>query len=340
MTKTTFNLPLRCGFTKITFPLYEERLDWGQKKLMLLFAVVPSLVHACNCGVTCIVQCAQLIERALVVNLLGIWKVTQVLQQWWRISPPVLLFCPLWLQSNTLVFTCPSPACDYSPSRAHCPDSWVDPTALSVVAPLLHDHTGSAAERAALARANFTLGFRVFHPGFKSDAAWEIWLTTTQFLLLPVAWAEWRTLASNGCNQTNQRSLRGNQAKGISSTAFWLLSSCRTVSLFFQTSWPFLTYNKANTRKTLFSSLRSKDGPLDRRSTHTLGQHEQLSVSELQVQDAPPPASVPAADLHRGPELWRWSQRRSVPHAGRSVSPLWAFRSHRRVQVDMCSLNT
>lgn len=120
MTKTTFNLPLRCGFTKITFPLYEERLDWGQKKLMLLFAVVPSLMHACNCGVTCIVQCAQLIERALVVNLLGIWKVTQVLQQWWRISPPVLLFCPLWLQSNTLVFTCPSPACDYSPSRAHC----------------------------------------------------------------------------------------------------------------------------------------------------------------------------------------------------------------------------
>lgn len=74
--------------------------------------------------------------------------------------------------------------------------------------------------------------FRVFHPsqfgGPKSEAAWstcgEVWLTRNQFMLLPVAWAEWRPLPSNGCNQTNQRSLRRNQAKGV--FFHWILLVC------------------------------------------------------------------------------------------------------------------
>ncbi len=80
-----------------------------------------------------------------------------------------------------------------------------------------------------------------------------------------------------------------------------------------------------------------KDGPFDRKSTRALRQHEQLDVSQLEVQDAPPPAFVPAADLHRGHELWRWSQWGGVTHAGRSVSALWALHSHRHIQVDTCS---
>lgn len=143
LTKLHLTPPLLSGFTKITFHLYEKRLDWGQKKLMLLCAVVPSLMQDCYCGVTCIVQCTQLIERTLVVNLLGIWKVTQVLQQysqWWRIS---LQPSSSHTHRQTHMFTCPSPACDYSPSLTRsCPHSWLDPTAVSVVAPSLHDRTG------------------------------------------------------------------------------------------------------------------------------------------------------------------------------------------------------
>lgn len=52
-----------------------------------------------------------------------------------------------------------------------------------------------------------------------------------------------------------------------------------------------------------FFTLKSKDGPLDRRRARALRQHEQLSVPGLEVQDAPPPALVSAADLHRGHEL-------------------------------------
>lgn len=52
-----------------------------------------------------------------------------------------------------------------------------------------------------------------------------------------------------------------------------------------------------------FFTLKSKDGPLDRQSTRALRQHEQLSISGVEVQDAPPPALVSAADLHRGHEL-------------------------------------
>lgn len=46
------------------------------------------------------------------------------------------------------------------------------------------------------------------------------------------------------------------------------------------------------------ASLRSKDGLLDRQSSCALRQLEQHRVPGLEVQDAPPPAFDPAADLH------------------------------------------
>lgn len=121
-----------------------------------------------------------------------------------------------------------------------------------------------------------------------------------------------------------------------------LLCPCRTASLFFYLSnlgQPSRACGHTTklTPGSAFSSLRSKDGPLDGQSTRALRQHEQLSVSRLEVQDAPPPASDPAADLHRGHELWRWSQWRSVPHPGWSLSPLWTLHSHRCIQVYVCS---
>lgn len=74
--------------------------------MLLCAAAVLSLMQECNCGVTCIVLCAQLMERMLAVNLLGIWRVTQVLQQylqWWRIS----------LQPSS------SALCDYTEKLTH-----------------------------------------------------------------------------------------------------------------------------------------------------------------------------------------------------------------------------
>lgn len=145
-------------------------------------------------------------EKTLAVNLLGIWRVTQVLQQclqWWRIS--------LWSSSSTL--------CDYTHSQTNthtCSHARLLPAIRGQIGlilahipestPLLHEHTGLChrGDRTNPGKLRPGLTSLLSWPGPKSEAAWstsgEIWLTRNQFVLLPVAWAEERPLTSNGCN--------------------------------------------------------------------------------------------------------------------------------------------
>lgn len=133
------------------------------------------------------------------------------------------------------------------------------------------------------------------------------------------------------------------EAKSSSSTGFCLFVLAGLlirVDCFAYTSFLAVktySYISSQTPERTFLNLNSKDGVINRESTTALRQHEQLSISELPVQDGPPPAFVPAAYLHRRYELRWWSQWRSVPHIGWGIPALWTLHSHRCIQVEYTS---
>lgn len=96
------------------------------------------------------------------------------------------------------MFTCLSPACDYTSNLTHsCLLSRVNPTALSVAAPSEPDHTRLCQRKDSTSN---------LHPRCLSCSTWlfwrtlkknclkhmqrEIWLTRNQFILLSVEWTK------------------------------------------------------------------------------------------------------------------------------------------------------
>lgn len=192
------------------------------------------------CEVTCIVRCAQLIGGTLVVvNLLGVWEVTQVLQHCFAMmedQPPVLLFT----HSQTSTHTCshasllPAIKVQIWLTLAHIPE--LTPLLCQSLLHRCMTTRDSATERTAPVHQcgqTSPWAFHVFHPGrFGGPKSEEILLTRNQCMLLPVALAEWRPLASNGYNQ---RSLRRN-------FFYWILLSGQRLIFFILIILTFLTF--------------------------------------------------------------------------------------------------
>lgn len=221
-----------------------------------------------------------------------------------------------------------------------CPHSWVDPAALSVIAPLLHDHT-ELRHRGRLRQHRHT--FKLLSPGgFKDQKQGGSTshicrdLTrkgiTLRFFQRGVCtvgsseieWLQPKLAEKLKENSSQRRFLLFNWLQGHYQHLF--VVCCYSWKLFLT---PRDTQHSYFEEEPLF-----KDGPVHAEPAGALGQHEQHSVSELKVQDAPASAAQPADDLHRGHELWRRGQRGSVTLAGRSLSALRTLYSHRHIQVD------
>lgn len=172
---------------------------------MLLCAVVPSLMHDYNCGVTCIVQCPA--ANKPLSNLKGFSS----------LATPVTMRIRLQSFSSTVTTH------THTHMHIHMPVSCLRlPSKSDSLLPAFLSRPHCMTTRdSATARTGPPAFGSVIRPAGRTWG--EVRLTRNQFKLLTGSWAAGRV---NGYNRTGQRSLRRNQAGGGGDFFHWILPFC------------------------------------------------------------------------------------------------------------------